>query len=77
MFTPEDEVDEIHRELGRWRRRLHDAETSAGEWRQCSYVEVRKTIARCDFHIARLERALAEELARFDAQDEAYEMDAA
>lgn len=77
MFTPEDEVDELHRELGRWRRRLHDAETASGEWRQCSYVEVQKTITRCRFHIGRLERALALEVARIDAQDDAYEQDVA
>jgi len=60
MFTPEDEIDELHQELGRYCRRLHAAENAEGEWRLCSYVEVRKACARYKFQIARLERELAE-----------------
>ena len=77
MFTPEDEIDELHLELGRWHRRLHDAETAQGEWRLCSYVEVRKACGRYRFQIARLERQLTEALEAQRAADDAYELDGA
>ena len=77
MFTPEDEIDELHHELGRWRRRLHDAERAAGDWRQCSYVEVQKACTRYRFQIGRLERQLAERLAEQADADDAYELDGA
>ncbi len=77
MFTPEDEIDELHHELGRWRRRLHDAERAAGDWRQCSYVEVQKACVRYRFQIGRLERQLAEALEAQRAADDAYELDGA
>ena len=75
MFTPEDEIDVLHEELGRWRRRLFDAERAAGEWRLCSYVEVQKACTRYRFQIARLERELAEAQAAAFAADEALELD--
>ena len=60
LYTPEDEIDAIHEELGRWRRRMVDAERARHDGRGCDWVQLDKTITRCRFHIDRLERALSE-----------------
>ena len=73
MFTPEDEIDELHHELGRWRRRLNDAERARYDGRGCDFAELDRTIGRCRFQIARLERELAGALEAERAADEAYE----
>ena len=60
LYTPEDEIDVIHEDLGRYRRRLFDAERARHDGRGCDFVWLDKTILRCRVAIERLERELAD-----------------
>jgi len=73
MFTPEDEIDVLHHDLGQARRRLFHLEYAELEhrvtdkaWHELSLQQARRLVQR-------LERELGEALAARRAADEAYE----
>lgn len=77
MFTPEDEVDVLHEELGRARRRLSEKERAPFDRRVCDPITWSDSLAAARRRVLVLERELAEAQAAVLAQDEAYETDAA
>lgn len=60
MFTPEDEVDVLHEELGRTRRRLFEKERAGFDHRVCDYLAWADSLAATRQRVAVLERELAE-----------------
>lgn len=77
MFTPEDEVDVIHAELGRARRLLWEKERAPFDRRVCDPITWSDSLAAARRRVLRLERDLAEAQAAVLEADEAYERDAA
>lgn len=77
MFTPEDEVDVIHEELGRARRRLWEKERAPFDRRVCDVQRWSDSLQAARNRVAFLERQLAEAQAAAVDADEAYGMDAA
>ena len=77
MFTPEDEVDVIHEELGRARRRLWEKERAPFDRRVCDPVRWSDSLQAVRNRVAVLERELTEAQAALAAADEAYERDVA
>jgi len=61
MFTPEDELDELHREIGAARRRLHSLERAPfeGRWTR-GVIEWEDACANQRQRIQLLERQLRE-----------------
>lgn len=77
MFTPEDEIDVLHQELGRARRALHEKERAPFDRRVCDFERWSDSLQAARNRVAYLERELAEAQAAVFAADEAYEMDGA
>jgi hypothetical protein len=60
MFTPEDEIDVLHQELGRTRRRLFEKERAGFDHRVCDYLVWSDSLAAARARVRVLERELAE-----------------
>lgn len=78
MFTPEDEIDVLHHELGRARRHLYDLERAPHEGRWT--LDAAAWMDACANQRQRvrvLEHDLAALVAAEDSAEEAYEMDGA
>lgn len=73
MLTPEDELDVLHDDLGRARRRHDSLLRARSEWRATNETELDASIRRAAHTVKTLERELAGLLAEQRAADEAYE----
>ena len=77
LFTLEDEIDVLHDDLGRARRRYDDKLRARFDGRMVNQQEFNASLAALRGQIRRLERSLADALAAQQAADEAYEQDQA
>jgi hypothetical protein len=59
MFTPEHEIDELHRELGRTRRLLFYKERAGFDHRVCDYIQWSDSLAATRARVRVLEHDLA------------------
>lgn len=70
VYTPEDELDVLHEDLGRARRRLADLERAPYDHRTCDPIKHGDTLAAARQRVAKLERELAKSLeAQAQAED--------
>ena len=60
LYTSEDEIDVIHEDLGRARRRLHDLLAAKHEGREADHDEVQESIRQTMAKVRALEVELRE-----------------
>jgi hypothetical protein len=60
MLTPEDELDVLHHDLGRARRRLHDLERAEFDHRVCDRIRWEDSLQAARNRVGVLERELVE-----------------
>ena len=72
MFTPEDEIDELHQDIGRARRHLDSLDRAASEGRMVNEPEHEAARRKATERVAALERELAEMYAEQIAAAEGF-----
>jgi len=77
MFTPEDEIDVLHDELGRARRTLFEKERAPFDRRVCDPIRWEESLQAARNRVRVLERELADAQAALLDADEAFELDGA
>lgn len=77
MFTPEDEIDVLHQELGRARRALYEKERAPFDRRVCDVIRWSDSLQAARNRVDVLERDLAEAMAAQRDADDAYMEDVA
>lgn len=75
VYTPEDEIDVLHEEIGKARRSLRDLESAPREGRFVGdAIDYEDRVSAAQRRVGFLERELREARAAQVAADEAYEL---
>ena len=73
VYTPEDEIDVLHEDLGTARRKVEDIERAQIDGRMVNEPEHDQALRRARARVTELERELSRLLAEQQSADEAYE----
>lgn len=77
VFTPEDEIDVLHEDLGRARRRVADLERAPFDGRRADPDQHERSLLRARENVRELERELAVVLEVQAQAEDAYREDVA